>query len=780
MQQLWRWIDWVVGGRWRTPLSVLGRSARALLWGTIYLPVIFNTPPAGDYAPLGANLAPVTDYMSAYVFIDAFKESREWTAYVGSSPGSWCRVETDAHGWPLRITGGCDNARTFIFWDIGPVYPAGDYILLYDGQATLTYRGDAVKDEARSRTGRHVLRVTPNRGIEIAVSQISATNPIRNIRLYMPGFDETNVGNRIFHPDYLASLRDYGALRFMDWGRTNYARRATGQQTQSADFTPEDARKLRDEQIDFVNLGDPFAVVRWDARAKTTDARYSTDKGVPVETMVQLANELQADPWFTMPHAADNNYIWSFAALVKDRLNSRRRVYVEYSNEVWNVTFGQSEYVDWQAAQRWGVTTNPNLLWQRRLNWYGMQAQQICNIWKQTWGSQNHRVICVAGMQAGHGDPAAVAQQVLDCPLVNPHTGCRAGIDAIAIAPYFGQDLSDPAYQAQLLSWTTLPGNWPLDNLVRQLTVGGALSNGPTAEVTKALTRVQNYAAVAQARGLPLLAYEGGQHLVHGSAAIRALFANTNAYVRMWEVYQMYWQGWRAAGGRLALHYYDTGQDAPTGTWGARRNLSVSWSPKLAAIRDFNQTNPCWWPNCLRAPTAAPAVVTLDSPPFAQGIAPLALTLQTNDLPIHAVQVTLAFDEQIARPRPDGVALQADAAQDVGAVVTLTEGAGKLTVTVSAEPDSFGRLRDGVLTTLPVEWVGKGGRAVWVDSAEPPVCWGSGGQSLPCEALQAEPEAVPTAVSDAHMTQDAPSALLLAVLLLAFTTITGRLIRRQR
>jgi hypothetical protein len=28
------------------------------------------------------------------------------------------------------------------------------------------------------------------------------------------------------------------------------------------------------------------------------------EKGVPVEVMVQLANQLRADPWFNMPHQA--------------------------------------------------------------------------------------------------------------------------------------------------------------------------------------------------------------------------------------------------------------------------------------------------------------------------------------------------------------------------------------------------------------------------------------------------------------------------------------------
>ena len=43
------------------------------------------------------------------------------------------------------------------------------------------------------------------------------------------------------------------------------------------------------------------------------------------------------------------DYVREFARLVKGKLDPERRVYVEYSNEVWNGQFQQSKYATEQG-----------------------------------------------------------------------------------------------------------------------------------------------------------------------------------------------------------------------------------------------------------------------------------------------------------------------------------------------------------------------------------------------------------------------------------------------
>lgn len=58
-----------------------------------------------------------------------------------------------------------------------------------------------------------------------------------------------------------------------------------------------------------------------------------------------LANRVQQEPWFNMPHLATDDYITQFATLVRDNLASNLNVYVEFSNEVWNPMFEQHDYI---------------------------------------------------------------------------------------------------------------------------------------------------------------------------------------------------------------------------------------------------------------------------------------------------------------------------------------------------------------------------------------------------------------------------------------------------
>jgi len=100
-----------------------------------------------------------------------------------------------------------------------------------------------------------------------------------------------------FHPLFIQSLQFFSSLRFMDWQHTN-------------------------AQTD----------VAWSDRKQIGHRTY-TD-GVPIEHMITLANIVGADPWFCMPHTANDDYVRSFARLALDTLRVDLRVYIEHSNEV--------------------------------------------------------------------------------------------------------------------------------------------------------------------------------------------------------------------------------------------------------------------------------------------------------------------------------------------------------------------------------------------------------------------------------------------------------------
>lgn len=549
------------------------------------------TPNANS--PLGTNLGTISDWSSEWAFVDAFKPSRPWLTQCTANQQPNCTfanewdtgeenlLDLDASGWVRSLPSPTDPP---IYWYVGTLmldsinghYPAGQYIVLYDGAGTITYGDDAVKDTTNSSPGRDVLNVTPtNAGIYLA---ITATDPshtgnyIRNIRVIMPGY-ESIYSTQIFHPTFLARIQQYSVLRFNDWMDT----------------------------LDGSTQGD------WTKRPLPTDARWNTAtgnvaKGVPVETMVALANRIGADPWFNMPHLADDNYVTQFATLVLNRLGPGRKVYVEYSNEVWNDAYPFSIQANWVEAQGLAMWPSSSAsAFTKRMNWFGRRTAQICDIWKSVWGAQRGRVKCVMGSQSGN---TGTGSQPLDCALWTQGAPCTAhGINALAIAPYFGYYIGDISNQTQVQSWT-------LDNLFNEIFNGGVLTGTyayPGGALKSASDEIALSKSVARARGIDLVAYEGGQHLVvvgGTNTAMTNLFISANRDARMGTAYAQYLARWKTQGGTLFNHYNNVYTPyGVSGSWGALEYLDQTSSPKYDALMQFIAANPCWWNNCSSANT---------------------------------------------------------------------------------------------------------------------------------------------------------------------------------
>lgn len=317
---------------------------------------------------VGTNLDPWSISAPQYVFVDAFKQSRTWITQSATTfdTGEKQLLDLDADGWvrSLPATGSgrqYDRVATLLFFSgQNARYPAGRYVVTFEGQGVLEYRFDAVKNAALSTPGRDVLDVTPSSGFAIVLRSITPSNYVRNIRVWMPGFDETTGPAQVFHPNFLSLIQPFSTLRFMDWMRTNNS--------------PQ---------------------VAFNDRPKPNDARYTMDgKGVPLEVMVDLANRLHRDPWFNVPHRATDSYVTSFATAVRDRLESGRKVYVEYSNEVWNDEFSQGAFVESQGQANF---PGPDSGFTKRLNQHGRRTAEICDLWKGVLGAQAARVVCVVG-----------------------------------------------------------------------------------------------------------------------------------------------------------------------------------------------------------------------------------------------------------------------------------------------------------------------------------------------------------------------------------------------
>lgn len=597
--------------RWLIALFFPLCSLAALAYGQA-------TMSANTLSPLGMNISGLTYWSTEWPLLDEMKRARfQWLTQCNRVAGGCDRLQAPASDWDTREQDQLDldpngwvrslpaadasvNYRTvaaLMLSGNGATYPSGQYTVLYDGEGRLEYASDAVKKVALSRPGRDVLDVkASDSGILL---RITATDPkqtgdyLRNIRVIWPGgicngdpfsyaetaeacqaqggiytpFTEIYDTQR-FHPLFLRDLRPYRAIRFMDLLATN-----------------------------------SNTLAEWADRPRLEHARWSGPNGAPVELALELAVMLNADPWVNLPARASDDYAIQFARLARQRLGSRQRIYLEYANEVWNDAFSAGAWVQQKAVELWPdpLLGGPSPF-TRRINYYGKRAAELCALWKREWGPDHSRVICIMG---GMSANAWVSEQALQCPLWAAKNGgraCAEGMDALAIAPYFGHHLGIAKNADAVAAWTTREDGG-LNLLFQELAWGDVLSNPGSLALPAVYAQIARHRALADRYGLALLAYEGGQHLagvgsIQNDVRLENLFTAANRDLRMGALYADYLADWRQQGGQLFMVFNSVGRYGKYGSWGVKEHQAQTGAPKHESLLRFSAANPCWWPGC--------------------------------------------------------------------------------------------------------------------------------------------------------------------------------------
>lgn len=517
-----------------------------------------------DGRSLGIGLNGIADWSNQLPFINAFKSARAWIPQNTNTWDTHESLDLDADGW-LRSLPTSSSPEAYRYASTllltTPNSPSGRYVVMYDGTGTLSYNFDAKKIDAESTPGRDVLDVTSTNGNGIYLS-VRATDPnktgdyLRNIRIYRESdLPLVELGTR-FNPEFLQKIKEFGTLRFMDWMETNNS-------TQKS----------------------------WSDRPTLQDATWTAD-GVPVEVMVDLANLTGTSPWFNMPHQATDDYIHNFATYVRDHLNPDLKAYVEFSNEVWNWQFSQSQYAMQQAEARWGKVDGGYM------QWYGMRSAQMAQIWKSAYGDQaGDRLVTTLSTQTGW---QGLENYLLNTPawVAEGNQPAYKSMDAYSVTGYFSGKLGHPENAETVRSWLKDPDGG-FGKAIQQLKQGGLLpSDGDS--VADTIRGFRYHAAVAAKYGLPMVAYEGGQHIVgiqgiENDAQLTNFFVQLNRRPEMQDLYKQLLDGWHASGGTLFNHFVDVGRPDKWGSWGSLENLNQTTSPKYEALLDFISTHDRWW-----------------------------------------------------------------------------------------------------------------------------------------------------------------------------------------
>ncbi len=488
-----------------------------------------------DERQTGMNLYEINDWQPAWVFVDVIKMARDW-----SDCNKWDSkpsVPLTADGYPTEMPYGsltCVNsiwAHNWLHW------PAGDYTFTFEGNGTVQLKG-----KNYSSTGGKVVfsvNFSSSEGAPILkITRSDKSNPIRNMHLIMPGFADT-YETQIFHPDFLAGLAGVDELRFMNWMRTNW---------EWADTEP---------APDFFD---------WANRTKTTSFTQTRTWGVAPEYVAELANRLGVDAWINIPYTASDDFVTNYAKFLNDNLNPGLKVYIEYSNELWNGgTFRHYKYASNKGIEL-GLETDI-IAASRAYHIY--RTMQIFKIFQDQF-SDDSRLINVVASQAANSWWGKQLLQYLDKPAYNPY---GIEVDALAIAPYFSTSpnpTSDSTVDDIL-------------NLAQQ----GVYSH------TQAWTRsnMSMIKTYCNNKGLAdkcirLVTYEGGQHLRSADTAINDKFILANRHERMGELFDEMFDVWEAENpGELFTIFVYSSSFGQYGSWGMFEYQDAMDTPKYNAYR---------------------------------------------------------------------------------------------------------------------------------------------------------------------------------------------------
>ncbi|WP_245216556.1 calcium-binding protein [Sagittula salina] len=530
---------------------------------------------------LGLGLNGISDWSTQHPFINMMKTARGW---VGHTADGWGAISTaelraaghlDPLGYPLTLPAEAVALEAVLLTDQDEAqeWLRGDYVLTYKGKGEITLTGRARR--MRREPGRITFQYTPGEGlVGVRIEAIDPADPIRDIAVVKEEFVPLHEAGATFNPLFLDRIQDARSVRFMDWMLTN---------------------------------GSPIQT--WEDRPVPGNMTWS-EPGVPVEVMVDLANTLGADPWFTMPHAADDDYVRRFAEVVKTGLDSRLKAHVEYSNEVWNQIFPQAAWAREQATARWGES---DMGW---MQYYGLRAAQVMDIWTESFGVEAEaRLVRVVATHTGW---PGLEEQILVAPLAFLELGRKPveSFDAYAITGYFGYEMGSEEMAQRMNGWLDQSEalavkageaqglrRVALREFVKQARFEGAIAPVANALEEGSLAQLVNevfpyQAAAARRYGLQLVMYEGGTHVTaHGARTederLTAFFEEFNYTPEMAKLYEILLSGWAEAGGTLFNAFVDVAPATKWGSWGALRHLEDT-NPRWDMLMAYNASAPQW------------------------------------------------------------------------------------------------------------------------------------------------------------------------------------------
>lgn len=285
-------------------------------------------------------------------------------------------------------------------------------------------------------------------------------------------------------------------------------------------------------------------------------------------------NDYDLDGWVCVPHRASNDYIDNMATLFHNTLEPQRELTVEYSNEIWNWMFGQTQW-----CLKYGCT-NTGITWPEGIVPY---IQNCLDRWTAVYGTNVNRIKRAVGLQTGWVD---VSQRIA-------YNLIPSSFDAISPTYYFGLHTDADSVLDALGASATVSD---VENWVRI-----------SWENNEKLWLNEIKTTISDSLNKPMYFYEGGQHLTPTPFGEEPTYAQALLDIqRSPELYNLYndWFDYirtlQSGGQPLKLMNFSfiSARSARYGSWGILESMTQDTSlinaPKYSATIENMASGECF------------------------------------------------------------------------------------------------------------------------------------------------------------------------------------------
>jgi hypothetical protein len=288
--------------------------------------------------------------------------SRDTGEIVTPAPADLLTIKSVFFARPgdQQVNAGCD-------------YSGEPWIVEWDGSAS--GRVDLLTSGA-TQTNVGSNKITFKMGTRPGNTQLTLTltnrnDPPRNIRIYQQRYAANVAAGEKFNPDWLAVIKKFDVLRFMDWQYVNNS-----------------------EMTEFAQLaGENYT--RWCQPFKL-NAPNGPKASIHPTLICQIANLTGRKVHVCFPLKCTDAFVREFTQYMKD--NTRVEVTYELSNECWHFGFLQASYCLEQGNAIWpndGARFN---------KWYGYRAAQVMQIVRTIYNDSSRWRGCI-NTQTGSDGP---------------------------------------------------------------------------------------------------------------------------------------------------------------------------------------------------------------------------------------------------------------------------------------------------------------------------------------------------------------------------------------